>query len=125
MFRNKKSQLLVLSGLILILSLVFIYSLETGNNYIRQSGEIYIIDNVISEVCNLGKMSNGTNIDARYQDVVLEIDEYCDLYGFFCNVSIVKQAGAPTNLSLLNYTHYDYSVSLKTETTLYRGGFNC
>jgi len=125
MFRNKKSQLLVLSGLILILSLVFIYSLETGNNYIRQSGEIHIVNNVISEVCNLGKMSNGTNIDVRYQDVVLEIDEYCDLYDFYCNVSIVKKPTAPINLSLLNYTHYDYNVSLKTKTTLYDGGFSC
>jgi hypothetical protein len=121
----KKSQILILSSLILMSFLIFIYYSETENIYIKEKGDLYLLNNIIYETCKVGKLSNGTNLDPRFQNITLEINNYCNSFGNLCILNIVKKATAPTNDSLLTYNDYDYSINFNWGDYTYSSNFNC
>lgn len=123
--KNKRGQLFLLSTFMILFGLLFIYSLETGNTYIVKSAKTGILNNMIYETCQVGKMSNGSYLDSRYSELSSSISTYCTDLGYTCTLSIVKQGSAPTNLSNLNYTHYDYSILYDNFDYKYEGSFNC
>ena len=123
--KNKSGQLLIFSGMFLILLLVFSYSLETQNSYKAYSSNLGITNNIVHETCQVGKLSNGSNLDSRYSSFVSSVDSYCDIFSYNCSLTITKQGGAPTNLTLLNYTHYDYSLNYSSDKIEYSNSFRC
>lgn len=122
---SKKGQLFLLSSYLILFSIFFIYSLETENTYIVNSAKTGILNNVLYETCKVGKMSNGSYIDSRYSTFVSDVSSYCSNQGYNCTLSIVKQGGAPTNLSNLNYTYYNYSLYYNNSGFIYSQNFTC
>lgn len=122
---SRKGQFVVLSTAFLLLLLIFTYSLETQNSYITKPSKISILDNVLQETCIIGKMSNGSQIDGRYSNFTTDIFDYCLSYGYHCDLNITKKVSAPTNLSLLNYTHYDYHINYSNSNLSYVSSFTC
>lgn len=122
---SKKGQFLVLSGAFFILLLIFIYSQETENSYIIKSNENNILNNIIYEACQIGKMSNGSYIDSRFGNYTQDVTIYCSSFNYNCNLNIIKQVGAPTNLTLLNYTYYNYSITYSNSYISYNSNFTC
>lgn len=125
MMKNKKSQLLIFSMMFLILLLLFSYSLETRNTYKTHFSKTDILDNIMLETCQVGIRSNGSYIDERYSDFTTSVSSYCSDFGYDCSLGITKKDSAPANLSLLNYTHYDYEINYTKETLSFNGSFNC
>lgn len=127
MKKNKKSQLFIISSLFLILLLIFIYSIETENTYIVKSGKFNLLNNIVYETCNVGKLSNGTFIDSRYNEFEVNVESYCLSYGYLCNLTIVNNTIVPPggNWSLLNYTHYNYHIDYSYEGYEYSNSFIC
>ena len=125
--KSKKSQLLILSGMLLFLLLIFIYYIETENSYITKSSQDSILNNIIYETCIIGKNSNGSQIDSRYRAFSGNVSQYCNSNNNYCNLIINNNTAIPPlgNWSKLNYTHYDYSIVYSWDgynTTL---DFNC
>ncbi len=125
MFKEKKCQFLIVGVMFLSLLLVFIYSVGAPNFYIVKSGELSILENIKFQTCNVAVISNGTYLDSRFSNISLEIGSYCNNSGIFCDLLITKSSGAPTNLSLLNYSFYNYSVVYIGELYNYSGNFTC
>ncbi len=123
-FKNKKSQLVIFSGLILILFLVFIYSQETQNNYIVHSQKNNILNNIIFETCYIGTHSNGSNIDERFLNFSSEVFDYCNGLDYYCNLTINNIDGE-TNESILSYKNYSYYIDFRSKVYNYSGDFNC
>lgn len=110
----KKSQFLILSGLFVILLVIFIYSLETDNTYIPILGDSYLLENIEFETCKVLKMSNGTQIENRLDFLSINIPIYCNNRNNQCvfsyqNITTIPPGG---NYSLLNYTHFNYSLEI-------------
>ena len=123
--RSKKGQFLIFSTVFFVLLLLFIYSQETVNSYIIKPNKNNILNNVVYETCQIGKMSNGSYIDSRFGNFTQDVDSYCNSFGYLCNLTITKQVGAPTNLSLLNYTFYDYDINYSNDGFYYSSNFTC
>jgi len=125
--KNTKSQFLIFSGLFFILLLIFFYSLGTENSYITKKSKFNLLDNIIYETCEIGKNSNGSLIDQRYSNFTLNIENYCLEYNYNCSLSIINNSQIPPNgnWSLLNYTHYNYSIYYYFEGFEYSGDFTC
>ncbi len=122
---NKSGQLFLLSAYLILFGLIFIYSLETQNTYKLKSSKSSILNNVIYETCKIGKLSNGSYIDSRYSNFTINVNNYCNGFGNICNLTITKIGSAPTNLSQLNYTHYNYSILYKNHGYDYEKNFTC
>lgn len=73
----------------------------------------------------VAKLSNGSNIDLRLNSFSQDVENYCVNFNLICNLTIIKQIGAPLNLSLLNYTHYNYSIIYSNDGYDYIGDFIC
>lgn len=125
MYKQKKSQFILFSGLFLLLLILFIYSLETENSYISKPVKFNLLNNIIHESCMVGKLSNGTYIDQRFANFTIYIQNYCNNFDAICTLTITKDVGAPTNLTLLNYTHYQYSIEYNYDNYYYNERFNC
>ena len=125
MFKSKKSQFLVVGVMFLSLLLVFIYSTGAPNFYIHKSGELSIFENIKSQTCKVATISNGTYIDSRFTNLSNEVSAYCTSFGSSCDLVITKSSGAPSNLSLLNYTFYNYSINYDGNLYDYLGNFSC
>jgi uncharacterized membrane protein len=123
--KNKKGQLFLISSFLLFFSVLFIYSLETENTYITSSSKNGILGNIIYESCQVGIKSNGSYIDLRYSEFTSNVSNYCDNLNYVCSLTIIKKGGAPTNLSDLNYTHYDYNINYENEGFVYTNDFTC
>ena len=123
--KNKKSQMFIISGFFVILGLLFIYSLETENYYIISSSKSSLLSNIIHQTCQIGEISNGSYLDSRFAQFESNIETYCPQIGVSCNLTISKSAGAPTNLSELDYTYYNYSIDYENWGYSYSGDFNC
>ena len=110
--KSKKSQFLIISFMFILLLLLFIYSLETDNTYIPSNWENTIVLSFIEQTCYLGKMVNGTYINQTYVELTQFVSSYCDEKIFDCELVIQNNTLIPPqgNFSLLNYTHYDYTV---------------
>lgn len=122
---NKSGQMFIISAFILLISLFFIYSQETDNYYILSSGESIILENLIYETCQIGYLSNGSYIETRYSLFQNLTNSNCLNSPNNCTLSIMKIGGAPTNLSLLNYTHFNYNLSFIGNTINYSNSFTC
>lgn len=114
-----------MSTLLLSVLLLFIYYSGTENFYIVKKGEFNILENIQYETCKIGQFSNGSQIDLRFTNFTSEVFNYCQNLNYYCNLSIIKNATAPTNLSLLNYTYYDYSINYSANKFKFNGSFNC
>lgn len=125
MKNNKKSQFMIFSITFFILLFMFIYSQETENDYISKSSKTSILSNIVYETCQVGKMSNGSYIDSRFGNFSQSISNYCTSFSYTCNLTILKSAGAPSNLSLLNYTFYNFSLNYKNNGFNYTSNFTC
>lgn len=125
MKKNKKSQVLVFSAMFLILLLLITYSIETRNSYKSYSSKSTIIENIKYESCQVGINSNGSFIDDRFSFFSGNLSQYCLEFDLNCTVSIVKKGDAPSNLSLLNYTHYDFNISFESQNFNYSNAYNC
>lgn len=125
MMKNKSGQLFIISGFLVILGLFFIYSLETENYYIISSSKSSLLSNIVHQTCEIGRISNGSYIDSRFSDFETNIENYCPTISASCNLTISKSAGAPTNLSELDYTYYNYSIAYEYREFSYSGSFNC
>ena len=110
MYDSKRSQIILISGFLVLLVLVFIYSLETENSYIVYSAKSSLLENIMHETCQVGIMSNGSYIDVRFGNFSADVLNYCQDFAYNCTLNIQKNGDAPDNLSELNYTHYTYSV---------------
>jgi len=126
-FKNKKSQFLILSALYLILLILFSYSLETQNDYITKNTKNLLLNNLIYETCQIGKLSNGSFIDSRLSNFSVDVNNYCDGFGYNCSLSIINNTQIPPggNYSKLNYTHYNYSIFYEVDGFVYTGDFTC
>jgi len=125
MFNSKKSQFLIFSIFFVILALLYIYSEETTNPYIIDSGKNQLLDNLKFETCRIGKLSNGSQLDFRFSTWENSTLNYCNSNSITCDINIIKQVSAPSNLSLLNYSHYNYSIDYKVRGFSYKEGFSC
>ena len=127
MYFRKKSQFFILSGLFFLSLIIFIYSIETENNYIIESTNYNLLDNILYEACQIGIKSNATNIASRYSIFTAEVLSYCGDFGDVCNLSITLKSDMPPggNMSLLNYTQYDYFVDYIVGDYNYVGNFSC
>ena len=127
MKKSKKSQFLMLSAFIVMFIFVFIYSLETENYYIANSPESSLLNNIIYETCTLGSNSNGTQIDSRYSNFTIDVSSYCTSRDIICNLTIVNNTQIPPsgNWSQLDYSDYNYTISLASSTYNYTGNFTC
>lgn len=123
--KSKKGQFVIMSSAFLVLLLIFSYSLETQNSYIIKSSKNKLLNNIIYETCFLGKMSNGSQIDSRFSQLEIDIDSYCQGFGNVCNLNISKVDTAPSNLSLLNYTHYTYELNYSNSGYSFNSSFTC
>jgi len=122
---NNKSQLLILSVLVLLTLLIFSYSQETQNNYIKENSNIDIVENVIFETCNIGKLSNGTYIEQRYSNYSSDINSYCQRFNYSCILNITNTDGE-TNLSILNYNNFSYNLKFNSSNKyLLNKNFTC
>lgn len=127
MKNSKSGQFLIFSGFFLVMLLIFIYYTETQNNYILNLGNDYILNNIIYESCMVGKLSNGSNIDTRNSIFISDISNYCFDLGIFCDLNIIKNSTgqAIVNLTLLNYTYYDYSINYSNFGFEYFKNYTC
>jgi hypothetical protein len=126
MFQNtKKGQFLILSFLFLFLLLIISYSIETQNNYIEKNNKYFIVNNIITETCIIGKNSNGSNIQSRYLNFTQSIYDYCDEINYNCNLTIINNTLIPTNISLINHTLFNYYIDFKSNDYLVTKKFNC
>jgi hypothetical protein len=124
---QKKSQLVVLASLLLLFSLVFIYSLETENYYIKKKSDISILENINSQVCKMAYDSNSSNLIQRFNDMEIDIENFClDLEGF-CDLNISLKTGMPPagNFSLLNHTQYNYMINFSLNQIRFQGDLKC
>jgi hypothetical protein len=124
-FRNKSGQIFVLSGFLLILSLVFIYSLETDNSYIIDFSDSIIIENIIYETCVIGQNSNGSQFDSRFSAYETHVNLNCQNSHYTCLLNITKQSVATTNLSLLDVTDFDFHLYFENQFINYSNIFTC
>lgn len=124
-FYSKKGQFLVLGAYFILLVLFVINYSETENTYIDSFSENTIINSAMHETCMVAKTSPGIVLDARFVVVDSKVTSYCLNKGFLCNLTITKKAGAPSNLSLLNYTHYTYAIMSNVSNTYYNSSFTC
>jgi hypothetical protein len=122
---NKKGQLFIIGGFFIMLSLVFIYSLETDNHYIISSSKSSLLSNIIDQTCQVATLSNGSYIDTRFTDLETKTNQYCNSINLNCDLVISKSLGAPINLSELDYTYYNYSIYYKNEGFSYNNSFRC
>jgi len=123
--KNKKSQLLILSGLVLISLLIFSYSLETQNDYISKNSGNNILENIIFETCSIGKLSNGTFINQRYENYTIDIKNYCKEFNYSCLLNITNSYNE-TNLSILNYKNYSYHLKFNSSNKyILNKNFSC
>lgn len=125
MLKNKKGQLLILSGLFMILILIFSYSVETDNTYIVKNSKYNLLENIMHETCKVGMLSNGTYIATRYASYESLVENYCISVGAICNLTITNNTIIPTNNSLVNYTLYDYEISYEQSGFKHETSFNC
>ena len=127
MFNQKKGQFLVLSAAFLVLLLVFTYSLETENFYIQNSAEKHIINNIIYETCQIGYLSNGTQLNGSLNNWSLDINSYCNGLGKTCGLLITNNSQIPPsgNWSLLNYSHYNYTLNFQGNSINSINTFSC
>lgn len=116
MKKTKKSQILLISSSLILLSLLFIYSVETENYYITNFEKTNIVTNIELETCQISYNSNGSYLDERYLSFSNFVNSYCQTKPFTCNLTIQKQSSAPTNLSLLNYTHFNKTFQFQSNT---------
>lgn len=123
--KNKSGQIFILSCFLLMLSLVFIYSLETDNSYISDFTNSIIIENIIYETCNIGYQSNGSQYDSRFLFFQNHVNSNCQNSSYNCNISITKQVSAPSNLSLLNYTDFDFHLYFENNFINYSNLYIC
>ncbi len=124
---GNKGQFLIFSAMFVFLLLIFIYSIETPNSYIVNSSKFNLIDNIIYETCQVGKISNGSYIDQRYSNFSIDVYNYCLGFGYNCSLNIVNNTAIPpeANWSKLNYSHYDYNLVYITDDFNYSSNFNC
>lgn len=113
--------------MLIFILLLFIYSLETDNFYINKLSKTNILDNIIYETCVIGKNSNGSQIDLRYQQFTGNVSSYCSNMGNTCNLIIINNTPIPPlgNWSNLNYGHYDYSILYSWDGYEIDLDFNC
>jgi len=125
--KSKKSQFLVISSLFLFLLIIFTYSFGTENSYIIKKSKFNLLNNVISETCMVGKLSNGTNIEPRFSNLTLSFKNYCWDLGYDCKLEIVNNTQIPPSgdWTLLNYTHFNYFIDYDFDGFKYEGSFNC
>lgn len=90
-----------------------------------KSSQSLLLDNIMFESCQVGKLSNGSYIDDRFISFSGNLSQYCDGIGITCNLTISKKAGAPVNLSILNYTHYNYELNYIEGNYHYNSNFTC
>lgn len=125
MMQEKKSQVLIFATIFLILLLLVTYSLETRNSYKPYFEYNSILGNIKFETCQVGNLSNGSYIDSRFSSFETSMESYCTDLNIVCDLEITKDSGAPTNLSELNYTHYEYEITFEYLEYNYSGVFNC
>ena len=118
MIKNKSGQFFMISGFLITLGLIFIYSIETENYYIISPSKSSLLSNIEYQVCKVATNSNGSFIDTRFSDIETNIENYCSDISISCDLVIDKSLSAPTNLSELNYSYYNFSISYQD------GGFS-
>ena len=113
LFNNKKGQFLIFSALFLFLLLLFIYSVETDNTYIENSGENKLILNIIEETCLVATLNNGTDLNSSLYRFESEVNSYCLQVGTNCTLDVSNNSEVPPggDWSALNHTHYDYNLT--------------
>ncbi len=124
-YKNKSGQIFILSGFLLILSLVFIYSLETDNSYITDFTDSIIIENIIYETCEIGQNSNGSQFDSRFLSYQNHINLNCQNNYYTCLLNITKKGSAPANLSLLTVSDFDFHLYFKNQFINYSNLYTC
>ena len=123
--KNKSGQLFLISAFLLMSSLLFIYSLETENYYIVNFSESIILENILYETCNVGYNSNGSFIESRFTSFQNYVNSDCQNNYYNCDLQITKITSAPTNLSLLNYGHFNFTLSFDNKNLNYSNKFTC
>ncbi|MFW6009300.1 MAG: hypothetical protein ACOCP8_08570 [archaeon] len=124
-YNNKRGQFLILSFLFLFLLLIISYSIETQNNYIEKNNKYFVVNNIITETCIIGQNSNGSNIQERFLNFTQDVYLYCDDMDYNCNLTIINNTLIPTNISLINYTLFDYYIDFQSNDHLITKKFNC
>ena len=123
--KNKSAQLFIIGGFFIILSFIFIYSLETENYYIISPPKSSLLSNIIYETCQVATTTNGSFIDSRFSDFETSLENYCSDLNINCDLIISKNLGAPVDLALLDYTYYNYSIIYENSGYSYLGNFTC
>ncbi len=122
---GKKSQLVIISMIFIVFALLFIYSAGIINVFKEEYRKDYLVENIKYETCQVARISNGSFIDTRLQEFSSNVFNYCLNKGCYCNLTVYKSATAPTNLSLLNYSYYEFGLNYSCMGTVYDQRFKC
>lgn len=126
---SKKSQLIIFSACFLFFLLIFIYHLETNNTYITKSSEVYIVENIIDQVCFFAKNTNSSAYYSYLEKMEDKTENFCIKEGFFCDLKILNLKNLPpTNndwSSIDNLNDYSYFINFSFNNFLYESNFNC
>ena len=124
-FKYKKSQLLILSTLVLCSLLLFIYSLETQKNYITYFDKKNSVMFFEKEMCHLVEISNGSNIEERLRNYSLAYESFCKNIFSNCDTEVYIVGSLPNNVSLINSSYFLLELEISSTQFFFRGNFSC
>lgn len=126
-YKNTKGQLLIVSAMLLFAVSIFIYSQETVNTYKFPSQDFFIVDSLESEVCNVVRKTNGSNLPEVMNNTKEDTSSYCQNRDLSCTLVIVNTTQVPFNgnWSQHNYSLYNYSLELTSDSLSYNASFTC
>ena len=127
MMASRKGQFLILTSMILLITGIIIYSQETVNTYKNPNHDFYILDPLKKEVCGLVTVTNGTNLPIVTSQMETDTGEFCSKRGLYCNLTIINTTQVPFsgNWSMHNYTHYNYTLEVRSSYLNYSNTFTC
>jgi len=123
---SKKSQLIILTGSMFLVLLISISMLLPNHFQERKQDYSFIIQNIENEICFLGKNSPANQIEIRYTESTIFINNnYCNNFNLNCSLEITRKSTAPADLNLHNYSHFNYLLNINNEEITTLNNFTC
>ena len=121
----KKSQLFILSTFLLCILLLFIYSLETQKNYIVHLDKKSSVVSFQKEMCQVVKMSNGSNLAFRLENFSKSQEEFCNNIFGVCKSELYLTQPLPSIQSLINSSYFLVELEISSQSFFLKRNFSC